>query len=399
MTGTPDSPADLGEVARPSASRGDTAPLAAALQSWLAATLEPDAAPAVSHLSVPTASGMSSDTVLFDASWRGPDGPVDRRLVARLAPEADAMPVFPGYDLGLQAQVMRTVADRSAVPVPAVPWYEPSPEPLGREFLVMERADGLIPPDVMPYNFESWVFDATDTQRRTLQDGSIAVLAGVHGIAEPWAACPSLAPGGGPMGAHEALRSHFAGVRAYYEWAAADARRSPLIERGLDELERSLPSPAGPAVLCWGDARIGNIVYRDFRPAAVLDWEMAALGPREMDLGWMIFLHRFFEDIAAAAGLPGLPGMLRRADVADSYEQASGHRAQDLEWHIAYAAVRQAIIMYRIQCRTVAFGQAEAPDDPDAMIMHRAGLEEMLDGAYWPRVDAAGRAAGGREAR
>ena len=41
---------------------------------------------------------------------------------------------------------------------------------------------------------------------------------------------------------------------------------------------------------------------------------MAALGPRELDVSWFIFLHRFFQDIATFFGQPGLPGFLRRSD-------------------------------------------------------------------------------------
>ncbi|XGU18600.1 phosphotransferase [Rhodococcus sp. 3Y1] len=78
-----------------------------------------------------------------------------------------------------------------------------------------------------------------------------------------------------------------------------------LLDRARFRLDRSeLSVDSGSAVLCWGDSRIGNVIYRDFEPAAVLDWEMATLGPRELDLGWMIFQHRFFEDLAAMAGLP-----------------------------------------------------------------------------------------------
>lgn len=384
--------ADLGEYARPAASRTDTDTLTVALRDWLAHVLGPEARPRVSELSVPTEAGMSSDTIMFTAAWDGSDGPVTRRLVGRLAPQPDAMPVFPRYDLALQAEVMRAVADRSAVPVPEVLWYEASADHLGREFLVMERVDGDIPPDVMPYNFASWVADGSGDQRARLQGSSIQVLADLHAIDDPRSASPRLAAGTGtgPVTAADALRDHLAAQRAYYEWVCADGPRSPLIERGLDHLENTMPNVDGPAVLCWGDSRIGNIVYRDFRPAAVLDWEMAALGPREMDLGWMIFLHRFFEDIAALADQPGLPDLLRRDDVAEQYARRSGHTPADLDWFVAYAALRQAVIMFRIQCRTVAFGQAEAPDDPDDMIMHRAGLEKMLAGTYWTGIDAGG---------
>jgi aminoglycoside phosphotransferase (APT) family kinase protein len=34
------------------------------------------------------------------------------------------------------------------------------------------------------------------------------------------------------------------------------------------------------------------------RPAAVLDWEMTALGPREVDIAWLIFAHMVFHERA-----------------------------------------------------------------------------------------------------
>ena len=64
-------------------------------------------------------------------------------------------------------------------------------------------------------------------------------------------------------------------------------------------------------MLVWGDARVGNVLYEDFRPVAVLDWEMATLGPREMDVAWIIFAHMVFQELAGLAGLPGLPGFMR----------------------------------------------------------------------------------------
>ncbi|GAA4806648.1 phosphotransferase family protein [Tomitella cavernea] len=385
--GSSDTRTDFTEVARPSDSRSDAADLAGRFRRWLVGAVGADARPEVGETAVPTAAGMSSDTVLIDATWTAEGARNLHRLVLRMAPGEDAMPVFPSYDLGLQAAVMRAVGERTAVPVPRVHWHEPSAEPLGREFLVMDRVDGDIPPDVMPYNFGSWVSEASPEHRRRLQESSIDVLARLHAMAEPerllnGSAGRSAVPA--PADAVGALRAHLDGQRRYYEWASEGGPRSPLIERALELLGSTVPGVAGPAVLCWGDARIGNIVYRDFRPAGVLDWEMAALGPREMDLGWMIFLHRFFEDLAAAAGLPGLPGMLRRADVADHYVRCTGHAVRNLEWFVTYAALRQAVIMYRIQRRTIAFGQAEQPADPDDMIMHRASLEEMLDGSYWP---------------
>ena len=53
------------------------------------------------------------------------------------------------------------------------------------------------------------------------------------------------------------------------------------------------------------------MMFADFAPAAVLDWEMAALGPAEVDVGWMIFLHRFFENMTHDYGLPCLDDFLQ----------------------------------------------------------------------------------------
>ena len=49
------------------------------------------------------------------------------------------------------------------------------------------------------------------------------------------------------------------------------------------------PATEPPASLCWGDARIGNMLFHDDRSvASVLDWEMATIGPAEMDLAWYL---------------------------------------------------------------------------------------------------------------
>jgi aminoglycoside phosphotransferase (APT) family kinase protein len=187
-----------------------------------------------------------------------------------------------------------------------------------------------------------------------------------------------------------ALDAHVRRTREYYEWAKAGGAGASLIDSGFDwlrehrpESARSAPEPRPPA-LSWGDARIGNVIYREFTAVALLDWEMAALGPPELDLGWMIFFHQFFEDIAASAGLPGLPDLLRRDDIVDCYAGLAGYQPVELDFYIVYAALRQAIITMRIQLRAVAFGQAQPPSDPNEMIMHRAALAKMLDGSYEP---------------
>jgi aminoglycoside phosphotransferase (APT) family kinase protein len=367
------------EVARPSTSRRDLADLKRRLEAWIARQLPAQAEPRVSALEIPASNGMSSDTVLFDLTRQ--EGGVTRTeaLVARVAPEPSAMPVFRVYDLDRQFQMMRLVAALTAVPIPPLYWSEPDSAPLGVPFFVMGRVEGQVPPDLMPYNFGSWLSEASPAEQSRLQESSVGLLAQLHAIehAEQTFAFLNL-----KHPRPTALGRHIAEQWAFYEWMA-DGLHVPLIERCFAWLEERWPTDEGAAVLSWGDARIGNVMYRQFEPVAVFDWEMAGLGPRELDLGWFIYLHRFFEDIAANAGLPGMPHFLRRDDVAATYESLTRHTPRDLDFYTLYAALRQAIIMARIQRRAIHFGEATMPADADDLIMHRAALEAMLAGTYW----------------
>ena len=71
---------------------------------------------------------------------------------------------------------------------------------------------------------------------------------------------------------------------------------------------------------------------------------MAALGTRGVDLGWMIFIHDFFQDICRVLEMEGMPGFMRSEDVAAAYAEASGVSVPDLEWYEVYAALRHAIV-------------------------------------------------------
>lgn len=367
------------ETEKPKTSTRELDDVRARLTTWLAAQLPEDALPEVGALSTPTSGGMSSETVLFDATWTE-GGSAPRRssaLVARLAPESSAVPVFPRYDLDRQARVIRLVGERTSVPVPQVRWFEPDAGPLGSPFIVMDRVEGTAPPDVMPYNFGSWLMDAAPEDQRRLQDASVRVLAEIHGIdatPEELAFLEVDAPG------DTALRRHVNDLVAYYEWVRGDLR-VPVIERGFAWIEENWPeSPDEPleTVISWGDSRIGNVLYRDFEPVAVLDWEMAALAPREVDIGWMIFIHDFFEHIARQIELPGMPHFMRRDDVAAVYEAASGVAPRDLEFYELYAALRHAVVMTRVTLRAIHFGESEMPADPDELVLHRVLLGEMM---------------------
>ncbi len=363
---------------RPKTSTRDYDQLRAQLEGWLQERL-PGAT--VSELVVPESNGMSSETVLFDLSVPGESQP--RGLVARIAPDPAADPVFQTYDMERQFRTMQMVAEHTDVPVPTVLWLENGTDVIGAPFFVMERVDGVVPPDVLPYTFgDNWFFEAEPADQRRLERTAVEALAALHALTADGPAA-FLA---GPSDGASPLRHHVREQRAYYDWVAGDGVRSPLIERGFEWLEEHWPSNEDDAVFSWGDARVGNMMFDDFEPVAVLDWEMASVGPREIDLGWMIYIHRFFQDLVEDLGLPGMPHILRRDTVSELYQSITGYHPRDLDFYTAYAALRHGIVMFRITRRSIRFGEAEMPDDPDHAILHHAHLARMLDGVYWGEV-------------
>ncbi|MEU0946011.1 phosphotransferase family protein [Streptomyces canus] len=358
---------------RPRTSTRDPRELADRVSAWLGTRLPGAKAVGVT---VPTSNGLSSETLLFDIEH--PEPPL-RSCALRLAADPSAYTVFPVYDMVRQYRTMLTVARCTDLPVPRVQWLVEDPGPLGAPFFVMERVQGRVPPDVMPYTYEgNWLHAASDAEREHLEAATIGLLAHLHDQVPTAEVAFLELPGEG-----DALRRHVTAQRAYYDWVVDGLARSPLIEQAFERLEELWPTDPGPAVLNWGDARIGNVIYDGFDPVAVLDWEMAALAPREVDLGWTVYLHRFFQDLTAALGGPGLPDFLRRDRIEARYAELTGHTPHDMDFFTLYAALRHAIVMLRIAYRQAHFGEVAVPADPDTLILHHDSLRAMVQGSYW----------------
>ena len=344
------------------------------MSRWLSTVLPGGAAPDVTVESGVDANGMSSETIILTV--RGEQ--IDERLVARVAPTDEDVPVFPCYRLDHQFEVMRLVAEKTDVPVPRVRWLEPTGEVLGRPFFLMDYIEGVVPPDLMPYTFgDNWFFDAPPESQRGLQDATVEVIAKLHSIPGAASQFPFLSDG--PAEAN-ALRRHFAWVPSSYDFPVPDIGRSPLLERSFGWLEGNWPQEAAAAepVLLWGDARLGNVLYADFRPVAVLDWEMTTLGPRELDVAWLIFAHMVFQELAKLADTAGLPDVLREDDVRETYRRLTGVELGDLHWFYVYSGVMWACVFMRTGARRVRFGEIEKPDDPESLFYHCALLKRLI---------------------
>jgi aminoglycoside phosphotransferase (APT) family kinase protein len=379
VTDSPPTGADLRRTSR------DLEQLRFALQGWLGQRLPPGADPKIPSLTTSAATGMSSETVLFPATWTGEHGAVHTEdLVCRIAPDPEDVPVFPSYDMRGQFEVIKLVGELTSVPVPKVRWLEEDTSLLGTPFFLMDRVDGTAPPDNPPYTFGSnWLADASDEQRGVMERSTIDVLAELHDIAGAERRFGFLFTPAEQAAGPTPLHRKVARTRSWYDWTVAGGVRSPLVERGFAWLEEHWPSDPGATVLSWGDSRVGNVLYRDFLPVAVLDWEMAAVCPREVDLGWLIYGHRIFQDMAAAYELPGVPGLLERDAVTAYYEAKTGYTPRELDFYLAYSALQYAIVFLRTGSRAVHFGEAAMPEDPDELLFNREPLERMLVGTYW----------------
>ncbi|CPR13321.1 phosphotransferase enzyme family protein [Mycobacterium bohemicum DSM 44277] len=369
----------IAEVDHLQRSSRDVSTLPGVMSRWLSTVLPGGARPEVTVESGVDSTGMSSETIIMTARWEQDGRPMEQKLVARVAPTAEDVQVFPTYRLDHQFDVIGKVGEITDVPVPNVRWLEPTGDVLGTPFFVMDYVDGVVPPDVMPYTFGgNWFADAPAERQRELQDATVGVLAALHAIPNATQTFAFLTQGGD---GDTALRRHFNWVRSWYDFAVPDIGRSPLLERTFEWLQANWPQQADAAepVLLWGDARVGNVLYRDFRPVAVLDWEMVTLGPRELDVAWMIYAHMVFQELAGLATLPGLPEVMREEDVRATYHRLTGVEIGDLRWFYVYSGVMWACVFMRTGARRVHFGEVEKPDDVESLFYH-AGLMRRLIG-------------------
>jgi aminoglycoside phosphotransferase (APT) family kinase protein len=357
----------------------DPATFPGRIAAWLETVLPPERSdPAVVVRDGVDTTGMSSETLLLDLSWTEDGERRTGRHVARVAPAPEDVPVFPEYALEDQFTTMRLVGELTDLPVPRVRWSEPTGKVIGSPFFLMDHVEGVAPSDVLPYDFgDNWLFDASPADQRRLQDASVAVIAALHAIPDAPSRFGFLTPRQGAPG-DGLLARNLARTTAWYDFAVPGLGRSPLVERGLAWLEANLPA-AGETVLSWGDSRIGNILYRDFTPMAVLDWEMAAIGPRELDVSWMISAHQVFESLTTSLGLPGMPHFLREEDVRATYEDLAGVALDDLRWYHVYNAVRWCIVFMRTGARQIHFGEVERPGDIETLMHHRPLVARLLD--------------------
>lgn len=362
-------------MTKPRTSTRDPESLLESFAEWLGHEVDATTPPTIVSHGGPAGAGLSSDTLLLDVTIDRDDEPVTRPVVLRLPPPDDAFPIFEHYDLARQVESMRVVRAGCDAPVPEILWAETTGDAIGVPFFVMERVDGLVPPDILPYTWGSWVTELDHAQLASMTSDAVDSLVAIHSVAPTDTLID--AERSSASGA-KSLERHLARMRRHFEWARRD-RDFPTIERAFIALEGSIPRIDRPDVLLWGDARIGNILWREARAVAILDWEMTTVGPCELDVAWMAYFAMTFQRSAEARGHPGVPSLLRLEDVIRNYESATGVALRSFDWFLALTGLHQSIIGIRTSDRSIAFGEWPEPDHPEAPIHSIPTLTALLD--------------------
>jgi aminoglycoside phosphotransferase (APT) family kinase protein len=315
------------------------------LASWLQKHIPESSGIEIGYLR-PANVGNSAETLLFDVTYVTPNGRRCHELVLRK--EMSGTPVFLDCSIRGQAEMMTSLRRHGVPTAPVIGWDEDS-SIVGAHFLIMERVAGRAFPAVN-YNVGGWVFELPRDQQSCLWRNAVDVLGRLNRL--DWR-----------DGFRMLDRRQYgsAGLDQYLGWLRAWRAQANggaphlIIDPAMDYLEGNRPNSTHVNLL-WGDSNPGNMLFADdLSIAAVLDFEAAALGPAEIDLGYWMFM-----DERRSYGLARLPGLLDRAATISTYEASLGRAVENLPYYEILAGVRMSVIIVRTVDRLVELGRLPA---------------------------------------
>jgi aminoglycoside phosphotransferase (APT) family kinase protein len=349
--------------------RRDADELARALQPWLSRQL---AGQSLEDLDVtaPSGHGFSNDTVMVDATVDGRCVP----LVVQAAPTGPGL--FPEYPIGRMAAVQRDLRDHSDVPIANVRWFEADWSVLGAPFYVMDRIDGLVP-DESPtsYHCGGWVFDATAEQRRKMWLSTLEAMGRLHSVdvathflyltATRWGMALDADP------AAERVRQW----QDFTVWASETGTPPRRLMDAWDMLGKTLPARPDRLSINWGDAKLGNLMFRDFDVAALLDWELCGVGPAEEDLTGFIAVDAVLASISPTARIDGF---LSHDETITAYQEILQRELIGTDWWYVFALAKMAAEVHRLLLRSQQLGAIPDHVDIEAVNIALPLLGEAL---------------------
>jgi aminoglycoside phosphotransferase (APT) family kinase protein len=336
------------QVEGPASTEARYAQLRTALEPWYAQRTGLDDARIVDI--GPVASGAINETYFLTIAFKANGLGRSEQHVLRIQPRSET--AIPKVDVTEQALTLLGISRAGVVPTPRVLWNEADERWLGRRFYVMERLPGE------PL-FDLKKLPEGPAQRRSLYTQAVSTLVAIHGI--DWRIIGLEHLRDVPVG-QQVLAGQLQGYRDILT-NSAEGESYPFLERGYEWLADNLPDER-EVVLNWGDARIGNLLFDGTRLSAVLDWELATVAPREVDVGWFLFFERFLWT-ADSYGAVGLVPIMSREEIIQVYERESGVSLADLPWFERWAAFRLAVMRMRAGRQAKKRGEEPASSRSD----------------------------------
>jgi aminoglycoside phosphotransferase (APT) family kinase protein len=274
------------------------------IHAWLARQL-PDAEGLTIGGVTQAAGGWSHEIYTFDASWRVGGREITRGLCLRKDPGVGLLRDL--SNLEQQYRVLQAL-DPTPVRAPKPYWYERDPNVVGGPFLVMEKVDGEAP---NPWSRAGKQYYAEAAARGRLPRSFVEALATLHTLDWRGAGLDFLGVPG--PGRDFALRE----VAKWQSLARQSQRKpEPVLTEVLMWLEANAPVTPRLAFV-HGAYRTGNLMIKDDAIAAILDWELQAIGDPMYDVAYVLSdLNR--------EGSPLLSCVVERGFFLDTYERLTG---------------------------------------------------------------------------
>ena len=225
----------------------------------------------------------------------------------------------------------------TAVPVPHLVACDAAGEVFGAPWFAMTVVDGRGVPDdpFAGYAGEGWFAEAEPTQRRELWNDFTDRLADLHNLpAETFAAI-------GRGGNHSAMLEYW--IASLHD--VARPRFSTTRTRALEWLRAAMPADADVDPRpCMGDARMANVLERNGRTAALVDWEVVHVGNPRGDLAYHLYLDGRYARVTGQR-LEGLPS---HEDTWHRWEDRTGLAAGNTGYWQLFAATWFAVTATRM---------------------------------------------------
>ncbi|MBE1535546.1 phosphotransferase family protein [Actinomadura algeriensis] len=213
---------------------------------------------------------------------------------------------------------------------------------IGAPFSVLEKIEGFMPRGDLPGGY-----GADPEWRRKLAFELVGGAASLAAVDPGAIGLGDLSRTDGWL--DKQISRYLKMLHGYRETDGYTEHESPLVDVVAAWLEDNRPKTWHRGIV-HGDLQFANVMFRHDAPelAAIVDWEMAAVGDPLLDLAWI--LTAWHEEGDPPGGDPQLrpwDGMPGRAELVGHWATLTGRDVADFRWFQVLACFRLAALLER----------------------------------------------------